>query len=236
MPRMVLPPINEADGVLDELQAWFLVRAEAESWVYTSVLRQLVNRMYRDRDYLEKRRAQGQRTAYDYAVDRDLKALAWAIRELVRHEPAEEKARPEPPSRRASLHAASPRPSAPRRRGDRAGTESRNGTGMGPTCHPVHHARRSPLPARLNADRPEGDRGGVPAPSGAGRSPARGGGEARAAGPSAWGIPNWRGHPRSVLARMSETRASLPAPRLRPRGPATAHAPTTARRREPRSR
>ncbi len=99
MSRMILPPINEADGVLDELQAWFLVRAEAEGWVYTSVLRQLVNRMYRDRDYLEKRRAQGQRTAYDYAVDRDLKALAWAIRELVRHEPAEEKQKPEPPKK-----------------------------------------------------------------------------------------------------------------------------------------
>ncbi len=97
--RMILPPINEADGVLDELQAWFLVRAEAEGWVYTSVLRQLVNRMYRDRDYLEKRLAQGQRTAYDYAVDRDQKALAWAIRELVRHEPAEEKQKPEPPKK-----------------------------------------------------------------------------------------------------------------------------------------
>jgi hypothetical protein len=57
MPTTILPPINEADGVLDELQAWFLVRAEAEGWVYTSVLRQLVNRMYRDRDYLEKRRS-----------------------------------------------------------------------------------------------------------------------------------------------------------------------------------
>jgi hypothetical protein len=97
MTRTILPPINEADGVLDELQAWFLARAAAEGWVYTSVLRQLVNRIYRDRDYLEKRRAQRQRTAYDYAVDRDLKALARAIRELVRHEPPEEKARPEPP-------------------------------------------------------------------------------------------------------------------------------------------
>jgi hypothetical protein len=97
MPRPILPPINEADGVLDELQAWFLARAEAEGWVYTSVLRQLVNRMYRDRDYLEKRRAQGHHTAYDYAVDRDLKALSWAIRELVRHEPPGEKARAEPP-------------------------------------------------------------------------------------------------------------------------------------------
>src|SRR6516165_3727685 len=93
----ILPQIDEADGVLDELQAWFLARAEAERWVYTSVLRQLVNRMYRDRDYLDRRKREGRHTAYDYAVDRDLKALAWAIRAIVRYTPAEEKARPEPP-------------------------------------------------------------------------------------------------------------------------------------------
>jgi hypothetical protein len=96
MPSLA-PAIDEADGVLDELQAWFLVRAEAERWVYTSVLRQLVNRMYRDRDYLDRRKREGRHTAYDYAVDRDLKALAWAIRAIVRYTPAEEKAKPEPP-------------------------------------------------------------------------------------------------------------------------------------------
>jgi hypothetical protein len=93
----ILPQIDEADGVLDELQAWFLARADAERWVYTSVLRQLVNRMYRDRDYLDRRKREGRHTAYDYAVDRDLKALAWAIRAIVRYTPAEEKAKPEPP-------------------------------------------------------------------------------------------------------------------------------------------
>ena len=93
----ILPQIDEADGVLDELQAWFLARADAERWVYTSVLRQLVNRMYRDRDYLDRRKREGRHTAYDYAVDRDLKALAWAIRAIVRYTPPEEKARPEPP-------------------------------------------------------------------------------------------------------------------------------------------
>jgi hypothetical protein len=77
--------------------AWFLARAEAERWVYTSVLRQLVNRMHRDRDYLDRRKREGRHTAYDSAVDRDLKALAWAIRAIVRYTPAEEKARPEPP-------------------------------------------------------------------------------------------------------------------------------------------
>ncbi len=94
---LVPPPIDERSGVVDELQAWYLARAEREGWVYTSALRQLVNRMYRERDYLAQRKRDGRRTAYDYAVDRDQVALAWAIRELVRLMPAEEKARPEPP-------------------------------------------------------------------------------------------------------------------------------------------
>jgi len=89
--------VDEADGVLDELQAWYLGKVEREGWVYTSALRQLVNRMYRDRDFLTKRSKQGRRTAYDYAVERDQKALSWAIRAIVRHVPSEEKAKPEPP-------------------------------------------------------------------------------------------------------------------------------------------
>jgi hypothetical protein len=90
-------PVNEADGVLDEVQAWFLAQAEHDGWVYSSVLRQLVNKLYRDRDYLEKRQRQGRRTTYDYAVDRDQKALAWAIRALVRYVPPPIKSEPEPP-------------------------------------------------------------------------------------------------------------------------------------------
>ena len=97
MPIPSVPPVDETAGVIDELQAWFLARADAEGYVYTSALRQLVNRMYRDRDYLERRKRQGQRTAFDYAVERDQKALAWTVRALVRLTPGEEKARPEPP-------------------------------------------------------------------------------------------------------------------------------------------
>jgi hypothetical protein len=93
----IVPQINEADGIVDEQQAWWLMKAEAEQWVYTSVLRQLVNRMYRDRDYLERRKREGRHTAYDYAVDRDLKAISWAIRAIVRYTPFDEKAKPEPP-------------------------------------------------------------------------------------------------------------------------------------------
>jgi len=89
--------VDETDGILDELQAWYLTKAEREGWVYTSALRQLVNRMYRDRDYLARRSKQGRRTAYDYAVERDQKALSWAIRAIVRHVSPEDKRRPEPP-------------------------------------------------------------------------------------------------------------------------------------------
>src|SRR5689334_8131437 len=55
--------------------------------------------MYRDRDYQEKRARQGRRTAYDYALDRGQKALAWAIRALVLYVPTCEKEQPEPPKK-----------------------------------------------------------------------------------------------------------------------------------------
>jgi hypothetical protein len=150
MARLILPPINEADGVHDELQAWFLARAEAEGWVYTSVLRQLVNCMYRDRDYLEKRRAQGHHTAYDYAVDRDLKALAWAIPSWYATSRQRRKPNRSRPSRRASPRAASVRPSGPDPRGDQAGTASPSATGRGPSCRRAHYIKR-----RSEAGRPD---------------------------------------------------------------------------------
>jgi hypothetical protein len=92
-----IPEIDEQAGVVDEVQAWYLAKAEAEGWVYTTALRQIINRMYRDRDYQVKRAIEGKRTAFDWAMERDQKALAWAIRALVCFVPAEEKARGEPP-------------------------------------------------------------------------------------------------------------------------------------------
>ena len=91
--------IDEAAGILDEVQAWLLAKADNEGWVYTMVLRQLVNRMYRDRDYQAKRVKQGRHTAYDYALDRDQKALAWAIRALVQFVSPDVKQQAEPPKK-----------------------------------------------------------------------------------------------------------------------------------------
>ncbi len=103
--KPISPPVSDAlaseanAGVVDELQAWYVARADADGWVYTTVVRQLLNRMYRERDYLARRKQQGQRTAYDYAVERDQKALAWAVRALVEYVPPADKARPEPPKK-----------------------------------------------------------------------------------------------------------------------------------------
>jgi hypothetical protein len=91
------PPIDPEDGVLDEVQAWFLGHALREGVVYTAVIRQLMNKLYRDRSYLQKRAKQGRNTVYDHSVERDLKALVWTIQALARFVPSEEKAKPEPP-------------------------------------------------------------------------------------------------------------------------------------------
>jgi hypothetical protein len=150
---MRIPPVDESAGVLDELQAWYLAKAEAEGWVYTSVLRQLVNRMYRERDYLEKRKAQGQRTAYDYAVDRDQKALAWAIRALVQHVPADEKTAPEPPkpARKPSRRLSASERALPRR----AELERQAQARLGRDRDPATRARVRPR-AGAAADRGSG--------------------------------------------------------------------------------
>jgi len=51
------PPLDSMAGILDEVQAWYVGRADEEGWVYTTVLRQLLSRMYRERDYLTRRKA-----------------------------------------------------------------------------------------------------------------------------------------------------------------------------------
>jgi hypothetical protein len=89
-------PIHEADGVIDELQAWYLARAERDGLVYTLAIRLLVNQLYLQRQYLTKRKAQGHTTSYDYLVEQQQKAVAWAIQQLVLLVPEDLKAMPEP--------------------------------------------------------------------------------------------------------------------------------------------
>lgn len=96
-PPPIVPEVDEEAGILDELQAWYLGMGARDGVVYTWVLRQLVNKLYRDRDYLEKRQRHERRTSYDWALERDQMALAWAVQQLVLRVPDAVKAMPEPP-------------------------------------------------------------------------------------------------------------------------------------------
>lgn len=89
--------IDPAQGIIDELQGWYLAKAQHEGVVYAKVIRLLVGELYMDRDYLARRMAEGKHTSYDYTVEQRLLAVAWAIRQLVLLVPSELKELPEPP-------------------------------------------------------------------------------------------------------------------------------------------
>ncbi len=88
--------IDPTQGSVDELQAWYLAKGAREGLVYAQVVQRLIRRLYRDRDYLAKRKTQGQHTTYDYTTEQDVLAIAWAVRALVRFVPGEVQAEPLP--------------------------------------------------------------------------------------------------------------------------------------------
>ncbi len=128
------PVVDEADGVLDELQAWYLGKAEREGWVYTSALRQLVNRMYRDRDYLARRpsRASARPTITRSSATRwrSPGRFAWSCGMFrVRRS-----AKPSRPRSRASRRGACRSGSERSMRASRVGMASQCGAGTGSSC------------------------------------------------------------------------------------------------------
>ena len=100
-------PIDPEQGVIDELQGWYLTLAAQDGLVYTQALRTLVNFLYLQRDYLARRNGEGKHTSYDYHAELQVKAVAWAIQQLVVFLPEVVKAQPEPPK--------APRQRSPRR-------------------------------------------------------------------------------------------------------------------------
>jgi hypothetical protein len=91
------PMLNPDAGIVDELQAWYLQRAERDGMVFTQVIRYLLAGLYTDRDYLARRKAQGKRTTYDYLTEQRQKAMAWAIQALLCAVPESIQDEPEPP-------------------------------------------------------------------------------------------------------------------------------------------
>jgi hypothetical protein len=86
--------------------------ARAAGLVYALAVKQLINRMYRDHDYVRRRQLEGKHTNYDRAVERDSQALAWLISAAALYVPEEVKRHPIPPR--------PPRPSKRQPKTDRA--------------------------------------------------------------------------------------------------------------------
>src|SRR5262249_56628224 len=76
---------------------YYLSLSRASGMVYALAVKQLINRLYRDHDYVRRRKLDGRRTAYDTAVERDSQALAWLIAAAALYMPEEVKRHPIPP-------------------------------------------------------------------------------------------------------------------------------------------
>jgi hypothetical protein len=83
--------------VPDELLRYYLSLSRAAGMVYALAVKQLINRMYRDHDYVRRRQLEGKRTGYDTALERDQQALAWLISAAALYVPDEVKRHPVPP-------------------------------------------------------------------------------------------------------------------------------------------
>jgi hypothetical protein len=80
----------------DELVKFYLSMSRASGFVYATVIKQLISQLYRDHDYLIRRRDEMKVTGYDEAKRRDLQALAWLIHAAAQYLPEELRRVPPP--------------------------------------------------------------------------------------------------------------------------------------------
>lgn len=81
----------------DELLMYYLSLARGQGIVYALDIKWLLDKLYRDHDYLLRYQKKPHRTGYDKLILRDLKALAWLIAAAMRYIPDEIKCEPVPP-------------------------------------------------------------------------------------------------------------------------------------------
>jgi hypothetical protein len=71
----------------DELLAYYLSQARAAGMVYTAVARQLINRVYRDHDYIKRREIEGKPLPYADVLREDMQAMAWLLKAAAKYLP-----------------------------------------------------------------------------------------------------------------------------------------------------
>jgi hypothetical protein len=81
----------------DELLNYYLSLARAQGIVYALDIKWLLDKLYRDHDYLQRYQRREQKGSYDKLLLRDLKALAWVIAAAMRYVPDEVKQQQIPP-------------------------------------------------------------------------------------------------------------------------------------------
>jgi hypothetical protein len=81
----------------DELLMYYLALARGQGIVYALDIKWLIDKLYRDHDYLLKYQKKPHQAGYDKILLRDLKALAWLIAAAMRYIPDDVKRQPVPP-------------------------------------------------------------------------------------------------------------------------------------------
>lgn len=71
----------------DELLAYYLSQARVAGMVYTAVARQLINRVYRDHDYIKRKEIEGKPLPYADVLREDLQAIAWILKAAAKYLP-----------------------------------------------------------------------------------------------------------------------------------------------------
>ena len=71
----------------DEVLTYYLSQARAAGMVYTAVVRQLINRIYRDHDYIKRKEIEGKPLGYAEVLRDDMAAMAWLLTAAKKHLP-----------------------------------------------------------------------------------------------------------------------------------------------------
>lgn len=81
----------------DELLMYYVALARGQGIVYALDIKWLIDKLYRDHDYLLRYQKKPHQADYGKILLRDLKALAWLIAAAMRYIPDEVKRQPVPP-------------------------------------------------------------------------------------------------------------------------------------------
>ena len=79
-PRLVVPKVPAEPEVSDELVTYYYEQAQGKRLVYAQASAQVLDKIYRDHDFYQRRQLQHRANGYDKGLLYDLRAMAWLVR------------------------------------------------------------------------------------------------------------------------------------------------------------